>query len=105
MPPQQVNVPAPIQPESVKPISFFERKVVLVSVIVIILLGAGAYFVVHQSTNSQLTSNLPTSADINVGAGYFLRDGKIFYYTVSQYVTREKKSLKKPTTKQNKNNN
>ena len=87
MPPQQVNVPAPIQPESVKPISFFERKVVLVSVIVIILLGAGAYFVVHQSTNSQLTSNVPTSADINVGAGYFLRDGKIFYYTVSQYVT------------------
>src|SRR3989344_5515214 len=92
MPPQQVNPSPPIQPEPVKSVSFFEHKVVWISVIVIILLGAGAYYSVYQQHPSQTasdnlqndlqnnTSNLPTSADVNVGVGYFYNNGKIFYY-------------------------
>ena len=56
MPPQQVNPPPPIQPELVKSVSFFASKVVWVSVVVIILLGVGAYYVALQQSPSQSAS-------------------------------------------------
>jgi len=62
MPPQQVNVPPPIQPEPVKSVSFFERKVVWISAVVIILLGAGAYYFLLQQPLSQTE---PVSENVN----------------------------------------
>jgi hypothetical protein len=61
MPPQQISPPPPIQPEPIKSGSFFERKAVWVSVIVIILLGAGAYYIVQQQSLSQSASENPNS--------------------------------------------
>lgn len=47
-----MNAPAPIQPETAKPVPFWERKIVWISLAVIILLGAGTYFFVYQQTSS-----------------------------------------------------
>jgi len=87
MPPQQVKTPESVQTDVPKPVPFLDRKIIWIALAVIILLACGTYFVIRQSNDSGVTSNLSTSADVNVGAGYFIRDGKIFYYTVSQYVT------------------
>jgi hypothetical protein len=56
MPPEQVNVPTPIQPEPVKSVSFFERKIVWISAIAIILVGAGAYFLVSKNSSPNIIS-------------------------------------------------
>ena len=57
MPPEQVNPPAPIPPqEAVGPTPFFERKIVWISVVVIILLGVGGYFSYNLQSSPQAVS-------------------------------------------------
>ena len=57
MPPEQVNGPAPTQPEMVKSVAFWERKMVWISLAVFILLGAGGYYMVQQQTLLQTASD------------------------------------------------
>lgn len=55
---------------------------IILSVLVAVSVTA-CWTLVLRPTWMQFTSNLPRSADVTVGSGYFLRGGKIFFYTVS----------------------
>ena len=50
MPPEQVNAPAPLQPETAKPVPFWKRKIVWIPVLaIIIFVGWGQYLLVQES--------------------------------------------------------